>query len=817
MRAVWLRTRADLRRRLLGWAGLALLIGLAGGAAVAVAAAARRTDTAYQRFLAQSSPSDATVTESKDFLTKDLDLDQVAALPEVERSARARFLFFLGRTADSRPLSQLDFQPLAMTRGPLGTSLDRWKVLEGRRADPDAVDEVMLDHESARTLDLGVGDEMTLEFIRRPTFDAQVLSFIAGLPDRVAGTGTAGAIDQLPFPDEPELTFRIVGVVTDPVTFPPIPGQLEPFLRLTPAFTEKYGRDLTGNHVLFVDLADVTDLASFRSDVARLGGGTSVFFGLTQADHEANVNRTLHLAAVVLWLLAGLIALAALLVSIQALSRQAFFESSDHPVLRALGMTRRERFAAGLVRTTLIALVATVLAIVVAIALSPLWPIGLARVAEPSPGVEVNLTVIGIGAAAVFLGVLLTGAVTTWRWSRTSRPHHLGSTRPPLVTRLLGGTLRPLPLVLGARQALDGGRGRSAVPVRTTVVAAALAVATLTTALTFGSSLSHLLDTPPLYGWSWDAQVGGRGFPDFGSAVTQGLEANPDVEGYASGTITEIAVNGVRAEAFAVERQGAGVEPALLAGRAPEHADEFVLGTQSLRAAAARVGDDVRVLIGNETRRFRVVGRAVFPDVGDIGQLGRGAYLTFDAVDGVGGRAPRNTVLVKFAPDADRAAAVAALTHAIAPVPVASAALPRDLASFGRVDGLPIAVAAILGMMAGAVLVYTLLTAIRRRRRDLAVLKALGFLRRDVARTVSVQSMTLAALALVIGLPAGVVLGRFVWERFADWQGIPSVPTVSVLVLALVGVAVLTVAALIAVVPERLAARTAPAEALRVE
>jgi ABC-type antimicrobial peptide transport system permease subunit len=207
----------------------------------------------------------------------------------------------------------------------------------------------------------------------------------------------------------------------------------------------------------------------------------------------------------------------------------------------------------------------------------------------------------------------------------------------------------------------------------------------------------------------------------------------------------------------------------------------------------------------------------VFPDVGDIGQLGRGAFLTFDAVDGVGGRAPHNVVLVRFRPDADRAAAVASLTRAIAPIPVSSAALPRDLASFGRVDGLPIAVAAILGIMAGAVLVYTLLTAIRRRRRDLAVLKALGFLRRDLARTVGVQSMTLAALALVIGLPVGVLLGRVVWERFADWQGIPSVPTVSVIVLAIVGVAVFVVAALIAVVPARVAARTAPADALRTE
>ena len=819
MRAVWARARADLRRRLLGWVALAVLLGIASGAAIAVAAAARRTDTAYRRFLAASSPSDASITDSKDFVTKDLDLGQVAALPEVERSSEASFLFFLGHTADGRRLSNVDFQPLAVPAGPLGTTLDRWKILEGRRSDPTKVDEAVLDYETARTLGLGVGDELTLTFPRRATFNQQIVSFLAGLPARVAGTGTAGAIDRLDFHGEPEVTFHIVGIATDPVTFPPVPGQLEPFLRLTPAFTERYAADLTRSNVLFVDLADITDLASFRSDVARLSGGTTVFFGLTQADHEANVNRTLHLAAVVLWLLAGLIALAALLVSFQALSRQAFVESSEHPVLRALGMTRRERFATGLVRTTVVAVLATLVAVVVAIALSPLWPIGLARVAEPSPGIEVNLAIVGVGILAVFLAIFVIGALTAWRWTRpASRSRQLrNSIRPPLAARLLGGNLRPLPLTLGVRQALDGGRGRTAVPVRTTVVAAALAVMTLTTALTFGSSLGHLLDTPRLYGWSWDAQIGGRGFPDFGSAVTTGLAGNPAVQGYATGTITEIAVNGVRADAFAVHAGGAGVGPALLAGRAPEHADEIVLGTQTLRAADAHVGQEVRVLIGNESRRFRVVGRAVFPDIGDIGQLGRGAYLTFDAVDGVDGTTPHNVVLVKFAADADRTKEVASLTRAVAPVPVASAALPRDLASFGRVDGLPIAVAAILGVMAGAVLVYTLLSAIRRRRRDLGVLKALGFLRRDVARTVTVQAMTLGALALAIGLPVGVVLGRLVWQRFADWQGIPSVPTVSPWVLLLVGVAVLVVAALIAIVPARFAARTAPADALRAE
>ena len=294
----------------LGWVALALLIGVAGGAAIAVAAAARRTDTAYQRFLATSSPSDATITESKDFLTKDLDLDQVAALPEVERSAQASFLFFLGHTADGRPLSQIDFQPLAMSGG-------RWaRRSTGGRCSRDAGS---IPTGSTRRC------STTRPRARCTWASATSMTLQVHPPhhvrpaDRVVPRRPARRGSRAPAPTARSTRCRSTtnprsrspssAIVTDPVNFPPIPGQLEPFLRLTPAFTERYASGLTGNNVLFVDLADVTDLASFRSDAARLSGGASVFFGLTQADHEANVNRTLHLAAVVLWLLAGLIAL----------------------------------------------------------------------------------------------------------------------------------------------------------------------------------------------------------------------------------------------------------------------------------------------------------------------------------------------------------------------------------------------------------------------------------------------------------------------------------------------------------------------------
>ena len=86
-----------------------------------------------------------------------------------------------------------------------------------------------------------------------------------------------------------------------------------------------------------------------------------------------------------------------------------------------------------------------------------------------------------------------------------------------------------------------------------------------------------------------------------------------------------------------------------------------------------------------------------------------------------------------------------------------------------------------------------------------------------MARTVTVQAVTLSVLALVIGLPIGVLLGRFVWRRFVDWQGIPSVPMVSAPALGLIARRGARRGHGIAVVPAEVAARTSPADALRVE
>jgi ABC-type antimicrobial peptide transport system permease subunit len=137
--------------------------------------------------------------------------------------------------------------------------------------------------------------------------------------------------------------------------------------------------------------------------------------------------------------------------------------------------------------------------------------------------------------------------------------------------------------------------------------------------------------------------------------------------------------------------------------------------------------------------------------------------------------------------------------------------------NFGRVQNLPLLLAALLGGLATVTLLHLLLSSIRRRRRDMAVLKTLGLGPRDLRRTVGYQAVTLALLALVIGLPAGVAVGRQLWIVFAHQLGIQPQPTIRLLPLALLGAGTLVMALLVAVTPAQLAARTRPAAVLRSE
>ena len=96
---------------------------------------------------------------------------------------------------------------------------------------------------------------------------------------------------------------------------------------------------------------------------------------------------------------------------------------------------------------------------------------------------------------------------------------------------------------------------------------------------------------------------------------------------------------------------------------------------------------------------------------------------------------------------------------------------PTDIVNFGRVEGTPYVLGAVLAAASIAPLAYILVSAVRRRRRDLAVLKTLGFVRGQVRATVACQATVVVAVSLLVGVPLGIAVGRWLWSRLAMTWG----------------------------------------------
>ena len=140
-----------------------------------------------------------------------------------------------------------------------------------------------------------------------------------------------------------------------------------------------------------------------------------------------------------------------------------------------------------------------------------------------------------------------------------------------------------------------------------------------------------------------------------------------------------------------------------------------------------------------------------------------------------------------------------------------------DVRNLQRVANLPRLLAGLVALLGLGTMTHALVTSVRRRRRDLAVLKTLGFTRGQVAATICWQATTFAVVALAIGLPLGVVAGRWAWQLTADTLGVQSSTVVPLAAMAAAAAGAVLAANLVAAVPGRVASRLRPATALRAE
>ena len=282
----------------------------------------------------------------------------------------------------------------------------------------------------------------------------------------------------------------------------------------------------------------------------------------------------------------------------------------------------------------------------------------------------------------------------------------------------------------------------------------------------------------------------------------------------------------------------APVSPSMLSGHALASPSQIVLGPATLASLHAHVGGTVVATVDGRPRTLHVVGRATLPTIGGSGdpvlEMGSGAVMAtslFSATDlnqqGEPVRRADGGVHHRPARRERRRRAPLARPHHRGPQPpsdpdapvggVVSALRPVEIANYRTVGTTPAVLAAVLAVGALGALGLTLVASVRQRRRQFAVLKALGFTQRQLAASVAWQSSVAAVVGVVVGVPIGIALGRWLWTLFAEGISAVPHPTVPTLSIAFVALGAIVFANLVALFPGRVAARTRTSLLLRAE
>jgi ABC-type antimicrobial peptide transport system permease subunit len=794
MTAVWMRARNELRRRWRGLVSLALIAGIGGGAAIAAVAGARRTESAYPRFLKATNAFDAFVGLSYDhFDPKYVPVLKAAgSLPIVKDYSLLELFIATVTGPNGVPKTFPDIAPLASPDGKLGHSLNAVKILAGRLADNSRPDEAMLNPAEAQNFGAHVGSTITVDLF---TVHKKV-------PVRVVGIGfIGGQID-------------------------PSAGGYLPLMLLTRAFYERYGQApafADPGTVLVTLHGGRASLPILKQQTLALDPHLNVT--TVTIPQDASAKRTALFQEVGLYVFAGLAALTILAIFAQLLTRQIFLDADEQDALRALGMTRTQTVVLSLIRIATVGAAAGAISAVVAIALSPLFPTGLVRQLEVSPGVRVDLMVVLLGAFGMLVLIVLAGILPAWKLAvpATKVPTKVGTNR---AANALARAGLPPAAVSGVRMALEPGHGSTSVPVRTTIFGTALSLIALTASLAFGSSIHTLIGTPRLSGWNFDAIVGLDTAVHLKSVI-DGLMTEGTISSVVYGDVPDIKMGGITINGLAFEPGPFG--PTIISGRMPDGANEVALGLKMIKRLHSAVGKTVQLIpLDPNTDEpaggpisVRIVGSTITPQF-FFSQAGPGNSAVFSE-EFVRAHAPpgfplHTSAYVRFTRGVSVAQGVARINAA---TPGGAFVIRRsqssDLTNLQRISGLPSILAALLALVAAGTLAHTLISSVRRRRSELATLRALGFLRRQVRITVAWQATTIIVISLAVGLPVGAVAGRWGWRVFIDQLGYVPQPIVPLLSILLAIPVAVVVANLIASIPARAAARIQPAVALRAE
>ena len=613
--------RADLRRRWVQVVALAVLGGLAVGVSLAFLAGARRTATAYERHLDASNASHVEINPGQYAPESDAAL---RALPGVEDISMWVALTLVRVDEQGRPVPSGE-DPLTFTTDRRFYDMDQPVVTSGRLPDSGRPNEAAISQLAADTSGLSVGDHIDYRWYHydeetfaptaddRPPLRVRIVGIFIPNEDIVPepldriGSGDAQPRDagRRPTPSAGSTTRGTgCGCATGTTASRPSIGS---WRQLAAEHNEAIGDDVYGwssNIHLTTALRDRSERA-VRPLVIALG-----IFGGSVAPRVGRLRRGGRRAA----------------------GSAAGGRPRDHPDARPRSPGpragraggahgRRGRCGRGRGRS----------------------PRSSCRRRSRSGRSVRSSRPRGSTSTGWWWGsdrallLVLGGSLAAWSLRRTSSRSVAGATtlHPSRAASWLARSGLPLPMVLGARQALEPGRGRTAVPTRSTLVALMGAVLVLVTAVVFAGNLRDLESDTSRFGWNSDAvAISGSGYDAFiPKRATPWLRRN-GVSRLRYATTGRVVVDGSGVAAVALAPGPDDLGPTVIEGRAPAGSGEVALGSETMDDLGLEVGDRVEVGSRSRSAPATVTGRAVFPLLGGVQTvhtaLGQGVWLTGD-------------------------------------------------------------------------------------------------------------------------------------------------------------------------------------------
>jgi ABC-type lipoprotein release transport system permease subunit len=794
MTAVWTWFRLDLSRRWRSLLVLALIVAFASGTVMTALAGARRGDTALNRLLARTLPADVVALPNE----PGFDWDAVRAFPEV--TALTGFAVTDYRI-DGIPPGDSVGTWFPSTDTEVFETIERPVILEGRLLDPTRVDEVVVTPQFLAYHEMHVGDSLTLHMFTPEQID-------------VMDAGDPGA------PMGPTVPATIVGVVRSP-WFSDHAGEAAGAVIPSPALFPAYERNFLGaeaatgyvNALIRLE-GGPADIPRFKEDLARLTGRSDIDVW-DLSEWQGHRRDVAGFEAGSLAVFAVTAAVAAVFIIGQAVVRHVTSTLGDLEPLRAVGMTPRETRAAVVLGPVLIAVAGWTVAAVATVVASRWFPIGTAAFAEPSPGTNVDLIVLGIGlvATVVFVagGAVVVASATKRRLIAAAAPR-----RSAVATGAVRAGM-PVPVVVGARFALEPGRGRHTIPVRPALIGATIGVLGVLAALTLSNGIDDAVGNLQRFGITYEAGtfVGYNGF-DFAPTdeVLPAILADPDVVAVNDTPMDVAQVNDVAVSLFAIDPVDRPIDLVVTSGRAPAGAGEVALAPTAAKAAGLDVGDTARFAGTLGTRELTVSGLAFVP-AGPHNDYDAGGWVTAGGYETLFDGHKFHFVLIDLRDGADVDAVAARFAEV--GLSLEPPQVPTQVAELRQVRAMPVFLAGFLVVLALGAVGHALTTAVRRRSHDLAVLRAVGMNRRQSQVIVATQATILGLIGLAVGIPLGVALGRTVWRYVAERTPLLYLAPGELLVLVVLVPVVLAAVNLLAVSPSRRAARLQIAQVLRAE